>query len=363
MPSNHIKNIGPLIINLDSTELSDSEKHLIEHNLVGGIILFSHNFISKKQFQSLINDIKSVKDNILITIDHEGGRVQRLLNGFTHLPSFEKISEIKNDDVRKQIAYQAGYVSAYELSEVSIDINYSPVIDINHNKKNNLLKDRTFGDNTENIILLANEYIKGSLDGGVLPVLKHFPGHGRVMTDSHTEDCLSDIDINELLKTDILPFKSLHLNQSKFNLPIMTNHIIYSKVDKFIATYSKEWLKTKSNLIFKKPPIFISDDVEMYSAKMIDDRELSCEERVLLALNAGCRMIIATTMQNNKIIEEKSSYRYFSENYLTDNIIEYYEKNHDKMSEIELPKIESKSVKLYEEAIENMQTIGMITDE
>ena len=85
------------------------------------------------------------------------------LNGFTHLPSFEKISEIENDaSLRVQkLAYQAGYISAYELSEVSIDINYSPVIDINHNKKNNLLKGRTFGDNTDNIILLANEYIQG----------------------------------------------------------------------------------------------------------------------------------------------------------------------------------------------------------
>ena len=358
-----MKNIGPLIINLDDTNLSNDEKNIIKNNLVGGIILFSHNYDSKSQLCKLIDDIRSIKDNIIISIDHEGGRIQRLLKEFTHLPSLEAISNIKNHELRKKIANQSGYVSGYELSEINIDINYSPVVDINHNKENNLLKDRTFGNDINNIVLLANEYINGSLECGVLPVLKHFPGHGRVVTDSHTEGCISDVDINELLKTDILPFKSLYLNHSKFNLPIMTSHIIYSKVDKFVVTYSKEWLKTQSNLIFKKPPIFISDDVEMYSAKVIDNRELSCEERVLLALNAGCRMIIATTMQNNKIIEEKSSYKYFSENYLTDNIIEYYEKNHDKMSEIELPKIESKSVKLYEEAIENMETAGMITDE
>ena len=358
-----MKNIGPLIINLDDIKLSNDEKNIIKHNLVGGIILFSHNYDSKNQLCALIDDIRSVKDNIIISIDHEGGRIQRLLKEFTHLPSLEVISNIENYELRKKIANQSGYVSGYELSEMNIDINYSPVVDINYNKKNNLLKDRTFGNDINNIILLANEYINGSLEGGILPVLKHFPGHGRVVTDSHIEGCISDIDINELLKTDILPFKNLHLNHGKFNLPIMTNHVIYSKVDKFVVTYSKEWLKTQSNLIFKKPPIFISDDVEMYSAKIMDDKELPCEERVLLALNAGCRMIIATTMQNNRIIEGKSSHKYFSENYLTDNIIEYYEKNHDKMSEIELPKIESKSVKLYEEAIENMQTIGMITDE
>ena len=95
-----LKNIGPLIINLDGTLLSTNERNLIKNQLIGGIILFSHNFSSKKQLNSLVNDIKSIKDNLLITIDHEGGRVQRLLDGFTHLPSFEKISEIKDVDMR-----------------------------------------------------------------------------------------------------------------------------------------------------------------------------------------------------------------------------------------------------------------------
>ena len=355
MPLTHLKNIGPLIINLDGTELSNNERQLIEHPLVGGIILFSHNFISKKQLHSFIDDIKSVKDNLLITIDHEGGRVQRLLDGFTHLPSFEKISEIENDNIRKQIAYQAGYISAYELSKVSIDINYSPVIDINHNKENDLLRDRTFGDNAGNIILLANEYIKGSLDGGVLPVLKHFPGHGRVMTDSHTEDCLSDIEIDELLNTDILPFKVLHDKYTEVNLPIMTNHIIYSKVDKYITTYSKEWLDKQSSLIFTKKPFFISDDIEMFSATTINNKNMSCEKRVLLALKAGCRMIIATTMQDNDIINRKSSHEYYRKNYFTNNIIEHYQKNHDKMLEIVMPKRLDRNKDKYEKYLKNIK--------
>ena len=93
---------------------------------------------------------KAVKDNIIISIDHEGGRIQRLLKEFTHLPSLEAISNIKNHELRKKIANQSGYVSGYELSEMNIDINYSPVVDINYNKKNNLLKDRTFGNDIKN---------------------------------------------------------------------------------------------------------------------------------------------------------------------------------------------------------------------
>ena len=357
MSSIKLKNLGPLIINLDSTELSNDERKLIKHKLVGGIIIFSHNFFSKKQLCSLINDIKSIKDNLLVTVDHEGGRVQRLLSGFTHLPSFEKISQIKDSDQRAKIAYQCGYIGAYELSEIDIDVNYSPVIDINYNKENKLLKDRTFGDNSQEVVSLASQYIRGSLDGGVLPVLKHFPGHGRVMTDSHMENCLSEAEFNELLITDILPFKNLHQNYIEFNLPIMTGHIAYPKIDKFITTYSKEWLTIQANSIFTRQPFFISDDIEMFAAATINNKIISCEERVLLALNAGCRMIIATTMQNNEIIRLKSSYKYFKKNYFTQNIIEYYEKNHDNMLEIVMPVRQDKDEDNYENYLNNIKSM------
>ena len=331
-------NIGPFIINLDDTKLSSNEKNLIKHDLIGGIILFSHNFVSKTQLQSLVSDIKAVKENLLITIDHEGGRVQRILDGFTHLPSFESISQLKSTDEKISASYNAGMIGATELSEVNIDINYSPVIDINHHKNNKLLKDRTFGNQKDEIILLADSFIKGCLDGGILPVLKHFPGHGRVITDSHIQNCISDVDLNMLINTDILPFQELHKRFIKYNLPIMTNHVIYKEVDKFITSYSKVWLQKLSNSIFSSPPFYISDDIEMYSATSVHNKNISCEERVLLCLNAGCRMIIATTMQNTKIIDNKESYKYFKENYLTKNIIEYYEKNHDNMNNIILPK-------------------------
>ena len=221
---------------------------------------------------------------------------------------------------------------------MNIDINYSPVIDINHDKKNNLLKGRTFGDDPDMIIRLAESYIKGSLDGGILPVLKHFPGHGRVNTDSHIENCVSKIDLNTLSRTDILPFQELHNRFSEYNLPIMTNHIIYPDIDEYITTYSRKWLTNLSASIFNKSPLFISDDVEMFSAISINNSIISCDDRLLLALKAGCRLVIATTMQNPKIIDDKYSYKYFKEKYLTRNIIEHYEKIHDKMLEITLPK-------------------------
>ena len=330
--------IGPLIINLDGTKLSENEKNLIKDKLIGGIILFSHNYVSRTQLKELILDIKNVKDNILVSIDHEGGRVQRLLDGFTHLPSLESISKIDDLNDKLSASYNAGFIGAGELSAMNIDINYSPVIDINHDKKNKLLKGRTFGDDPDMIIRLAESYIKGSLDGGILPVLKHFPGHGRVNTDSHIENCVSKIDLNTLSRTDILPFQELHNRFSEYNLPIMTNHIIYPDIDEYITTYSRKWLTNLSASIFNKSPLFISDDVEMFSAISINNSIISCDDRLLLALKAGCRLVIATTMQNPKIIDDKYSYKYFKEKYLTRNIIEHYEKIHDKMLEITLPK-------------------------
>ena len=263
------------------------------------------------------------------------------MDGFTHLPSFESISNLSHIDAKISASYKAGMLGANELSEINIDINYSPVVDINHHKINNLLIDRTFGNDPNEIILLADSYIKGCLDGGILPVLKHFPGHSRVNTDSHLEDCISKINLDTLFETDILPFQELHTRFIEYNLPIMTNHIIYPEVDKFITTYSQQWLKNISGTTFDKVPIFISDDLEMYSATTINNKVISCEERVLLALNAGCRMIIATTMQDPQIIQNNQSYKYYNENYFTKNIIEHYEKNHDNMIDITLPEKQS----------------------
>ncbi len=339
MSSINYKNVGPLIINIDGLTIQDGERALLKNDLIGGIILFSHNYESKPQLYSLIQDIKSVKDDILITIDHEGGRVQRLLHDFTHLQSFEDISNIKNYDEMISKAYDSGYIGASELSEIGIDINYSPVVDINHDKSNKLLKDRTFGNDIKSIIALSDSYIKGCIDGNILPVMKHFPGHGRVITDSHIEDCISKIDFKTLNDTDILPFKEIHSRFSEYNIPIMTNHLVYSEIDEYITTYSKEWLSNLSQLIFTKKPFFISDDIEMYSATKHNNKILSCEKRVLLALSAGCRMVIATTMQNTEIIKNKESHKYITTNYITKNIIEHYEKNRDKMLDIRLPRV------------------------
>jgi beta-N-acetylhexosaminidase len=123
------------------------------------------------------------------------------------------------------------------------------------------------------IIRLAESYIKGSLDGGILPVLKHFPGHGRVNTDSHIENCVSKIDLNTLSRTDILPFRNYIIDSLSTIYLFMTNHITYPDIDEYITTYSRKWLTNLSASIFNKSPLFISDDVEMFSAISINNSQ------------------------------------------------------------------------------------------
>ena len=355
-----MKNTGPFIINIDDISLSSSEKSIIKHDLVGGIIIFSHNFQSKIQLQSLIAELKSIKPDLLISIDHEGGRVQRIKKDFTHLPSFESISNTSNISLAHDVAFCSGYISGYELSEVGIDINYSPVVDIYNDQNSKLLKDRTFGSDINKVITLSKKYIDGCLMAGVLPVLKHYPGHGRVHSDSHIANCVSNTEIEELMNTDIRPFRELANYYCDYQIPIMTNHVLYRMFDDNITTYSKKWLALKANEVFDKIPLFISDDLEMYSAKFYDNKEIKCEDRVLMALDAGCRLVIVTTMQHQKIIKEKMSYKYFSDNYLTNNIIKYCEKNHDKMYDINLSSNRlNKNRVEYDKCLSNLNTWNM----
>ena len=153
---------------------------------IGGVILFDHNYEHVEQVKSLIDSIKSINNDIFIAVDHEGGRVQRFKEDFTLLPSFESIGDIYLDDqdLADEIAYYCGYISGFELKRAGIDINFSPVVDLSSDS--NVLNSRTLSRDPEVILRLASRYIMGHIDNEIIPVLKHFPGHGAVLSDTHT---------------------------------------------------------------------------------------------------------------------------------------------------------------------------------
>ena len=309
-----MNNLGPLIVNLDGLTLSNSDRKLLSDDLVGGVILFSNNYESLSQLQKLIHEIRSIKSNILISTDHEGGRVQRFHKDFTSLPSFNELSKL-DPNTREKLSYFIGIIAGYELSKIDIDINFSPVVDICENEKDQLLSSRTFGRDRNNIISLATRYITGLMDCGVLPVLKHYPGHGLVNTDSHIQECISDeTEDSERFKSHFSVFQYL---VKHFNIPIMTSHILFKNIDNNIVTYSKKILNKINEKSLK---LFISDDLEMYAAKNKNSHEILPSKRVELALDAGCQFLIITTMLKEDVRQKLASSEYFIDNYLTTNI-------------------------------------------
>ena len=337
--------IGPLIINIDGYELTADEIDLINHPLVGGVILFEDNYKNHQQVTELIKSIKNIKDYLIVSIDHEGGRVQRFKKNFTHLPSFDFISRISNPTERERLATCCGFVAGYELREIGVNINYSPVVDICH-PSSKLLRDRTFGSDVDSVTTLSISYVKGIIKAGVLPVIKHYPGHGSVETDSHTQMCTTEIKYKTLLNEDLIPFIEI-LN--RYALPIMTNHVLYQDIDGVICSYSKKLLNDIPQDIFKSKPVFISDDLEMYSAKYINNKFVKCEDRVLLALKAGCQYVICTSKLVQNLNEYKSSSHYFLENYISDNLLDYRRENHDKMNKLEFISKDIYETELYKE--------------
>lgn len=312
-----------IIINLDSTKLSSDECSLLENDIIGGVILFDHNYENLDQTNQLIDSIKSIRDDILISVDHEGGRVQRFQKEFTLIPSFEDIGGLylREPELADEVAYHSGYVSAFELKRVGIDINFSPVIDLSSDSR--VLNSRTLSENPDIVIRLASEYIRGHIENGIIPTLKHFPGHGSVLSDTHTNISQCNHDYDDL-NIHIEPFKQLH---NKYQIPIMTSHIIYNKISDEPVTTSPTWLTDLSKVIYDQKPFFISDDLEM-SAITKKYSNHSKIEILNKAFSAGCNLAIITTMQTKGIIESNMSFQYYKSEYL-DNLEEIEKTNTD----------------------------------
>lgn len=302
---------GPIIINLDSISISTEEKELLSSNLIGGVILFNHNYANKNQIKSLISSIKEIRDNIVICIDHEGGRIQRFINEFTSLPSFQAIGNLYSIDKikAKDLAYYSGYIAGYELKDIGIDINFSPVVDLT--SKSSVLNSRTFSNNPNVVVDLACKYIQGYVDNGIIPTLKHFPGHGVITTDTHTDISYCNLPY-EQLDSHIYTFQNIY---TKIEIPIMTGHIIYPKISDQPVTSSTKWLRVISDNIFSQKPFFISDDLEMKGISDLfkNESKLNIFQKVM---SSGCDMSIITTMQNQKLIEDKKSYHFYQKEFI-----------------------------------------------
>jgi len=285
---------GPLIINLDSTYILDEEVSLLKSQLIGGVILFEHNYHDVNQIKLLIQNIKNINDKLKIFIDHEGGRVQRFKTGLTHLPSFEIIGNVYNSDknIGKELSYCVGYVAGYELKTLGIDINFSPVVDLRISS--DVMKGRTFADNGNDVVDLVKPYLNGLIENGIIPTLKHFPGHGSSNKDSH----LGLVDVTQTYQEkELKPFKDI-INDNYKGM-IMTAHIMNKNIDKtYPATLSKKFIQEKLRKELNFKGVVVSDDMAMGAIV----NHFGFENALNLAINATCDMLILSN--NGKTFDE-----------------------------------------------------------
>ena len=273
---------GRLMISIDGTTLSSSDKDLIRNRHVGGIILFTRNFYSQPQIEELCSEIKNVKNNIIIAVDQEGGRVQRFNGEYTQLPSMQVLGNYCISNNNYSFAADVGWLMSLELIASGVDISFAPVLDVDRNTSS-IIGNRSFSNKPQNVVDIASHFIQGMSEAGMQATGKHFPGHGGIKEDSHIAEPIDTRSHDDLIDNDLKPFIELKDKLSA----VMTAHITYPDIDNVCVSFSEIWLKNilQNNIGFNG--VIFSDDLTMKGAG-----NTSMDEKAIKALNAGCDMVL-----------------------------------------------------------------------
>jgi beta-N-acetylhexosaminidase len=281
---------SPLIIDIAGTVLTDVDRRRLAHPLVGGLILFARNWQDRRQLTALCADIKAVREDLLVCVDHEGGRVQRFRSdGFTHLSPMRALGQawMKDALAATDAASACGFVLASELRACGVDLSFTPVLDLDHGPSG-VIGDRAFHRDARVVTMLAKSLMHGLLAAGMAACGKHFPGHGFVAADSHVDVPVDRRSLKAILADDAAPYGWLSTT-----LPsVMPAHVIYPKVDARPAGFSARWLQEilRGQLGFSGA--IFSDDLSMEGARRIDGRDVSYAQAAAVALEAGCDMVL-----------------------------------------------------------------------
>ena len=281
---------APLIIDIAGLVLTKADRQRLKHPLVGGLILFARNWQDRAQLTALCQSIKKLRADLLICVDHEGGRVQRFkTDGFTHLPPMRALGELWMKDAMQAInaATACGYVLGAELRACGVDLSFTPVLDLDYGESS-VIGDRAFGRDPRVVSLLAKSLMQGLLQSGMANCGKHFPGHGFVKADSHTDIPVDKRSLKAILADDAAPYRWLN----NVTTSVMPAHVIYPKVDARPAGFSAKWLNEILRGQMGFGGAIFSDDLSMAGARLIDGRQVSYTEAAVAALNAGCDMVL-----------------------------------------------------------------------
>ncbi|MFC2994145.1 beta-N-acetylhexosaminidase [Acinetobacter sichuanensis] len=274
--------IGALMLDVAGTELTQEDIELLRAPQVGGMILFSRNIQSPAQVRQLTDHMRQIRPDILIAVDQEGGRVQRLKQGFTLLPAMGHFGELYLNAPEKalDLAEKCGWLMATEVLAVGIDFSFAPVLDIN--AISDVIGDRAFARNVQDIVPLASAFMKGMQRAGMATTGKHFPGHGSVKADSHVAAAIDSRSYEEIYQNDMQSF--IHLQPQLDAL--MPAHVIYEHIDPNPAGFSPYWIQKVLRQELKFDGVLFSDDLSMQAACVAG----GADARIQAALNAGCDM-------------------------------------------------------------------------
>jgi beta-N-acetylhexosaminidase len=273
---------GPLMIDIAGYELSALDRERLCHPLVGGIILFTRNYRSRDQLQSLCEEIHSLRQPpLLIAVDHEGGRVQRFREGFARLPAMRQLGDWwdKAPRAAAESARSIGFLLAAELRALGVDFSFAPVLDLDWGRSG-VIGNRSFHGNPEAVAMLASALIDGMHAAGMACCGKHFPGHGWAEADSHVAIPADQRSLAELAP-DLLPYRKTRLDA------VMPAHVIYPQVDTRPAGFSPVWISMLRQELGFDGVVF-SDDLSMEGASVAG----GIVERADAAWTAGCDMLL-----------------------------------------------------------------------
>ena len=285
---------GPIVLDVVGKTLNKEDIRRIANPKTGGVILFGRNYESRAQLTALTKAIKKVRTDVMISIDHEGGRVQRCrTDGFTHLPAMKKLGDIWTNGGKKAQAEHAlkameaatavGFVLASELRACGVDFSFTPVLDLDFGRSG-VIGDRSFNRDPQIAAMLAKSLNHGLQLAGMANCGKHFPGHGWAEADSHVAIPVDERSLTTIINDDAKPYEYLGLALAS----VMPAHVIYPKVDKHPAGFSKVWLQDILRKQLKFTGVIFSDDLSMEGASVAGSVVKGAE----MALKAGCDQVL-----------------------------------------------------------------------
>ena len=289
---------APVVLDVAGTTLNPADRRRIKHPLTGGLVLFARNFESRLQLTQLTAAIKKLRPDVLICVDHEGGRVQRFrTDGFTALPAMRVLGEMWMHDplTATDAATALGHVLAAELRACGVDYSFAPVLDLDHGGST-VIGERAFHRDPRVATMLAKGVMHGFLRAGMGNCGKHFPGHGFVKADSHVAVPIDKRSLKAILADDAKPYEWLSASLTG----VMPAHVIYPKVDSHPAGFSERWLKEILRGQLGFTGAIFSDDLSMEGARHLEGGQLSYTEAATLALHAGCDMVLLCNQSMGK---------------------------------------------------------------